>query len=644
MSLRLSYILRHALVCALLVVAAGNTWAQVVHVDSLSLRSNQIILFEDSVFVPDGDTLIGIPDTLGYEIRMNPYYKSEVFYDSLKAKAYRNRITKELHQLLIRPKPKVDNTTELGIPSQNLFAKQKNKVIKNIQVLRVPVVEGDVRDTTYLEAQTTVGKLLSGVHVYTHRSLIERNLLFHEGDRVKPYDVADSERIIRSLNHVEDARIYLRTDPATPDSVTAIVVVKDRFSWTVDVSFTNFLNFTTRVTNVNVLGTGNQLSGQYLFKDHADIRNGYEVAFRSQNIGNSFTRVDITAARNHQREILEFRLFKDFISPQIKYGGDFTLGMYSDEILRVTDDSTFRQPATRFYHDMWLGRSFSVSAKDERKQLILGYRFFSNDYLERPAVAPDSNEYFFDRHTMLGSAMLVRLNFVKATNILAFGITEDVPVGYFYNIIYGRETNEFERRNILAARLGFSVYNKTRGFLSLINQVETYSQHYTYENTLLKVKLNYFTPQIPFGRTMVRNFLSFNFNRGFNINPPQLVSIGQDIRGLNQQQLGGMSTVSGRLESVAFLPNFFYGFRFAPFAFVDYGWVNSNKLGENTLGTIGMGVRIRNESLVFRTFEMSVIYVPDQILWQKDIVVNVSFSAPILLSSFIPYRPNLLLD
>lgn len=615
-----------------------------VQEDTLTLRANHIIIFQDSVFVAEKDTLISIPDTLGYEIKMSPRHKSEVFYDSLKSRAYENKITKELYQLLIRPQAKVNNTEELGVPSQDLYLKEKRKIIRDIQVLRVPVIEGDVRDTTYLEAQTTVGKLLDGLHVYTHRSLIKRNLLFAEGDSVKPYDIADSERIIRSLSHIEDARIFLREDPARPDSVTAIVVVKDRFSWTFDVSFVNVGNFSTRLTNFNILGTGNQLSAQYLFKDKTEIRHGYNLNFRSQNIGNSFTRVDITAAKNHQQELYQFRIFKDFVSPQIKYGGDLSLGIYSDDLLRVTEDSTFLQPASRYYHDMWLGRSFSVSQQDQRKQLILGFRFLTNDYLERPSVAPDSNEFFFNRNVALASAMLLRLNFVKATNILAFGITEDVPVGYFYNVLYGREHNEFERRNIFGGRIGFSAYSQTRGFLALIGQFETYNHRFDYENTLFKFQLNYFTPQIPFGRTNVRNFFDFHYHRGYNVNPPQLIGIGQDIRGLNQQQLGGHVTLSGRLESVAFLPTYFYGFRFAPFGFVDYGWVSSHRQGEQPLGTIGLGVRMRNESLVFRTFELSLIYVPDQILWKRDLVVNFSVSTPILLSSFIPYRPNLLLE
>jgi hemolysin activation/secretion protein len=65
---------------------------------------------------------------------------------------------------------------------------------------------------------------------------------------------------------------------------------------------------------------------------------------------------------------------------------------------------------------------------------------------------------------------------------------------------------------------------------------------------------------------------------------------------------------------VLFSPINFYGFRFAFFGFVDLGILfGTNEFARNgeVLSSIGLGIRIRNDNLVFNTFQIRLGYFPN---------------------------------
>ena len=68
------------------------------------------------------------------------------------------------------------------------------------------------------------------------------------------------------------------------------------------------------------------------------------------------------------------------------------------------------------------------------------------------------------------------------------------------------------------------------------------------------------------------------------------------------------------LESVVFSPLNFFGFRFAFFGFTDLAFLGSTKDiidMEGTISSLGLGLRIRNDNLIFNTFQIRIGYFPD---------------------------------
>jgi hypothetical protein len=86
------------------------------------------------------------------------------------------------------------------------------------------------------------------------------------------------------------------------------------------------------------------------------------------------------------------------------------------------------------------------------------------------------------------------------------------------------------------------------------------------------------------------------------------------IRDLFAPTWAGQSRAVVKWETVFFLPANFYGFRFAAYGFADLGWLSpaQNAFQSGRLvSEVGLGVRMRNESLSFNTISLHIGYLSD---------------------------------
>jgi hemolysin activation/secretion protein len=91
-----------------------------------------------------------------------------------------------------------------------------------------------------------------------------------------------------------------------------------------------------------------------------------------------------------------------------------------------------------------------------------------------------------------------------------------------------------------------------------------------------------------------------------------------------------------------------YGFRFAFFGFADFSFLsgtNQTLENGNGLSSIGLGVRIRNDNLVFKTFQLRFGYFPAYPDYSKITRLNISGEQLLSPNNFdsgppliIPYR------
>src|SRR5689334_21151377 len=113
--------MRVILLSFILLIVALETRAQdnPVKTDTLLVPKGYLVYVGDTSFVVANDTVI-----IGHRVRMkeDPYQKSEKFYDSLQERASKSRITRELHELLIRKQKRAQTVDSVIIRSEDSYA------------------------------------------------------------------------------------------------------------------------------------------------------------------------------------------------------------------------------------------------------------------------------------------------------------------------------------------------------------------------------------------------------------------------------------------------------------------------------------------------------------------------------------------
>ena len=333
-----------------------------------------------------------------------------------------------------------------------------------------------------------------------------------------------------------------------------------------------------------------------------------------RGIKNTFIDGTVYASDNYLGRSTGISFRRDFVSPEIKYYGEVTVERVQPIEDLVFADSLYEENfrSKRFTYDLWAGRSFDVG---KRRAINFSTRLLHDNYTQRPQVQIDSNEFFHDHHLLLGALSYSKINFLKSRNILAFNITEDIPEGYLFSILYGRDWNEFDPRTYQGIRANFSDYTRF-GYFTINLEAGFFRNEGIVRNDVVEVSTRYFSPLIGIGSTTARLFTRVYFFNGDNLSIPQSQSIVglNRIRDINGQQVRGEQVFSISNEFVIFQPWYFYGFRFATYGHAGLGFVKETRSVFNysqSYPHVGGGVRIRNESLAFNTFEFRFTAYPN---------------------------------
>ena len=214
--------------------------------------------------------------------------------------------------------------------------------------------------------------------------------------------------------------------------------------------------------------------------------------------------------------------------------------------------------------------------------------------------------------------------------ILAFGITEDVPTGYNFEINPGVDFGEFETRPYMGLEFDGAEYFRF-GYNGIRIQVGGFFPDGQFEDGTFQVDYNYFSPLKNLRRSKFRQFFDLNYTTGLKRRSDEKISHEDYIRGIKGDYLFGQHRLVGSLESIFFTKWYWYGFRLAPFAFADFGWLSQDRpllRSENFYSALGTGIRLRNESLLFATIELRIAFYPSTPEGGNPLGFNFSVSEP----------------
>lgn len=545
------------------------------------------------------------------------YKRSNVFYDSLYRKFSRNKFSQLIYGLAFIP-PDVNGLPDSlqVLESQIPYIEHKGKYIRNIDIRTLPPFGPTIYDTAD-KPHTGIGKALNGLHVRTRDYIIRRNLLFHPGQELDPYDLADNERVIRDLTSIDNVRIIVI--PAGIDSVDLIVVTKDVWSIGFDVPLITLSKLGFRIYDANFLGLGDRLTlnmSTSIYRAPFFRFDGASYTF--SNVFGSFIDAGIAYNQDDQgNQLFQVGFDRPFLTNKIKWAG----GAGVSWIRRVTYVSENVNIATRYnYESFWLGRAFLLKGQKQISRLVLAGATFRRQYSYRPEVNIDSNRVFSNSLQFLGSFSFSQNNYYVTDYLFEFGKTENLPYGKLFQVTFGPEYNELYTRFYTGINIAFGDFFPGFGYLQGYLKLGTYFHNKSSEDGVLKVNLRYFTPLIHMidPKFKFRTFLITDYRIGFNMRPTNSDYYDAeeefDINQLSRPSaFYGTETLTANITTLLFTPWYLYGFRFALMGQIQSGVVaikNQPLLQAPLFLGFGTGIMIKNDNLVFPTFLISGYLYP----------------------------------
>jgi hypothetical protein len=574
----------------------------------LKVEKGLLVILRDTTFVTHRDTVLLLTkeEMSIVRFRENPRLKSSRFYDSLAKKTSGRKFSSDVVDLIVKKKRKKEKLVSTVVKSEEAFQPYKGYTIGSIVFKAVDLVEGSVIDTLQ-KATSKFGKFINTLHVNTRSSIINQNLLFEAGDVVDPFTLADTERILRQLKNLRDARIYVEINKEKSDIVDVIVVTQDVSSIGVSASFSSFDKYRVDLYDVNILGYARQLRVSY-FRNANEIRkHGYEITLRESNFFNTFIQGELQYTDNYLRQRTRLVVGRDFFAPEIKYAGG--LDIYrTRENYYFEEYDTLEMPYTENSVDFWAGRSFEIK---KRMNLTFAGRVHVRRFIDAPAVLSDSNFFFHDRTLYLGSVSFTKRNYLKSLRIRGFGRTEDIPIGGFVGIVAGKEISAFADRAYVELDGSFGKYYSKVGYLNTSLAIGSFFRDGVGEDGLITFTGTYFSNLTKVRKLQLRQFLYFNYIKGFNRVLDQTVTlVGKWRDDDNLRPLGNKRIAMG-FETVYFMPWYTYGFQFALFHRFDLNLLADDTalLTNNTVfSAFRAGARMLNENLVLPAFSIEVAY------------------------------------
>ncbi|MBN1117613.1 MAG: hypothetical protein JXA77_10430 [Bacteroidales bacterium] len=543
--------------------------------------------------------------------------RTEAFYDTLAQRANKRKWSSQLHQLVVKHLA-TKNSVRNEHNAEEYFEQFENKYIRNINITQLDVFGPSVSDTTQ-KTTNWLQKVGNTLHISTNRSSIESFLFINENEKLDPFLLADNERVLRRIPNIQDARIFVFPINDCADSVDLQVVTKDVWPFGTSLEMLDVTYGNASVWNTNLLGLGHQIYFKGYFDENRDPQYGYLARYSVPNIFNSFISADFSHEDKWKYLANKAHINRFFLTPATRVGFGAGYENIVSNINHSTLDSTLHNRDLNYeYYHYWLGYSLplgNITEQRIRKNLFVTSRLQDYVFFNSPEVNSNYLHEFTNRKIYLASLGFTWQGYYSTRLILGFGDTEDLPYGAMIKFTGGKEFGEFNNRLYLGTTFSFSNYFEKAGYLSNEIQFAGYYHKPNIEQGLIKFKSSYISPIFGNDRHLFRNFIRLDYTQGYNRFEDEFVDIrnNRGIRGLQYFELKGNKKAVINSEWVYYSPQYIYGFRFVYFAFMDAGLVNyqKNVLIKNPVhASVGFGVRIRNERLVFNTIQLQLNLFP----------------------------------
>ena len=522
--------------------------------------------------------------------------RNQRLYDSIQSKTNRRAVPRMLYRMLF-VKPVLDTTLNGRVLDESrLMEPYAGKTVGEITIERHLPFDAD---GNWLERSG------NKMHMLTRERVVRRDLLFKPGDKFDPQLAVRNKQLLRSRPYISDTEFVIVPD--TLDTTRINLVIRTRDSWTISVDAGIHSQGRTMVglSDANIFGTGNTLKFKTNFSRKDFSYGGNIVEYSIPNVLGTFYTADFSAGRDFYNSELNLGLRKEFIRPT-----DYEIGLtYSDiksKRYMIDLDTSLLVKVRNL--DAWGGRSRYI--RSINSSVYFTGRYSYARFSRRPAVTPTYNPALHDYDAMLFGAGLYREKFFTANMIYGFGTKEYLATGYKAELVSGYSWGEFNDEMYLGMSYqtgGFRGLGYIMGGITLGSYIDL--DNGKWNHSAVDVDLKWFSNLFLLRRSRIRQFLAFNYTQGWNrgFGSDEMIRFTRE-NGLQalKEHVTGTNRMLLNTETVIFTPYQPLGFRIAFFGFADFGLIgySANIFQNDFFTSFGVGIRLRNERLVFNTVQI----------------------------------------
>lgn len=593
-----------------------------------SVQFCQTIRFtKDSIVVHSGfqpvkylDTIVVRQDTL-YSFNQKVFKK----LDRLRKKD--NVIGKLVSSLVVIDKSIPDPGDNLEVNASRTmklkmadvsFLQHEDKIIDSIKIVVLDPLGYEIQNPSD-KPRSLLEKSGNLIHLRSKNVVIRNRLLFTNGQPLDPFLLAESERLLRGLKAVYDARLVVRERNTTADTVDIIVTVQDIFSLSAGVGLDlprEIADIT--VQEANFLGLGHFLEYRYKYNPVLPGKHNHLLSYSIGNISNSLVSAGAFYRIQEAEKSWGAGINRELITSSMDWIGGINFRSYDfpyREGLNITEG--FQRDTLSFLqNDIWFGHPSNLFISQKKaetgKRFVVAGRVLSTNYQKVPSDNWERENPWEDTRLYLASAGVFFRRTYKDRYIFRYGRTEDIPEGYYYSLI-GGFMNSASRKNPYAGiRAGWGKYINGAGYFFTSAGAGAFKEGTAADRGVLTLKGLYFTPVIRMKRWKLRQFAAIRATTGVN-QPDAVLEINnnQGVRGFYSFDLRGDRKLVVNLESNIFAPFNIVGFRFAFVAFADLAWIDSKAFTRTFFPGYGIGLKFRNDHLIFDAVQILIGYYPN---------------------------------
>ena len=461
-------------------------------------------------------------------------------------------------------------------------------------------------------------KLANDLKIKTRKSMIEREIQFEKGQPYSPFLVYETERLLRQLRYLRDARVI----PIDRGNVVDIrIEVQDTWTIIPQMSFSSGDGRTRRsigFSEGNLFGYGNR--AEVLFQDN-DGADTVQAAFDSRRLFG--TKYQGQLALEHGAEGEQF--FYDFGDPFRSLAQNDAWShqsLFSDTIERQfvagTERFIYRKRTTS------VGASYAFAIGDpssEVRRFSMGLSYLSDSFrtataqdyedvnVDPASLRPEGGELAEDRKFVgpVLSYQYIEQDFIRRNYVDRFSRVEDFNLGQRLEssaqlapAFFGSHDDAF----LLRAAFGDGHRLRGRSFARWEMTTETRLLAHGFENTIFSLEGQYISPfgplewrNIPFGNhtLLIRSFIDYSID----LDPDREFLAGGDniLRGYDARTFSGDKRFALNIEDrVHMVENLYDFFSLGMSFFADIGGASNEPIREmftdEIYSDIGFGLRI----------------------------------------------------